>query len=179
MTDKKHYARPPITEAIIELRFSENLSAREMERAKEKFKSQFVTVEEKKNVEFSIHGEKVTHTTSPAGYKLTAKNAVDVILINPNGFSTARLAPYESWDVLIASTKENFAQFTKIIGRKNLARIGARFRNRFDIPNDQITGVDINEFLLLGISLPDVISKTIGPYSLAVNAVHDDEPVEE
>ena len=173
MPDQKRYVRPPITEAVIELRFGETLSARDMERAQEKFKRQFVTVEERMNVELSIQGQKVTHTASPAGYKLTAKNAADVILITPNTLCTVRLAPYESWDALIELAKEHFDILVKVLGRKSVVRIGARFLNRFDVPNHLIVGADISEFLLLGISLPDSIGKTVGPYSLAVNTVHD------
>jgi uncharacterized protein (TIGR04255 family) len=173
MLDQKRYARPPITEAVIELKFSDNLGPREMERLRDRFKYEFVTVEDRSFIEFSIHAENVSHNASPAGYKMTARNAVDVILINSNSLCTVRLAPYETWENLLAAARSNFVLFTKILGHKQVVRIGVRFLNRFDIPNRLIQGIDITEFLMLGIALPDVVGKSIGPYSLAVNTVHD------
>jgi uncharacterized protein (TIGR04255 family) len=170
MPDQKRYARPPITEAVIELKFNETLDTREMERVREKFKSTFVTVEERKDIEVSFDADKIFHKATPAGFKMTARNAVDVVMINTTSLGTIRLAPYESWDDLIKAAIENFSQFTKVLGRKKIVRIGARFVNRFDIPNAMMQGQKINELLRLGISLSDEISEVIGPYSLVVNA---------
>ena len=173
MSVQKQYTRPPITEAVIELRFGETLSLRDLDRVQQKFKRQFPTVEEQKRIEFSVEDNKVTHNATPAGYKMTAESAVDVLLVNPNSLCTVRLAPYEGWDVLVGSAADHFALFTRVVGRKNMIRVGTRFINRFDIPNELIKGVDLTEFLLFGIALPLGIGKTIGPYSLAANTVHD------
>jgi uncharacterized protein (TIGR04255 family) len=174
MADRKHYPRPPITEAVIELRFDETLGDRDMERVRDRFKRTFATVEEMQNIEVSIEGKKIQHKASSAGFKMTAGNAVDVIIINPATFGTVRLAPYESWESLLKTANDNFLLFTKILGRKKVVRLGVRFVNRFDIPNAMIQGQKVNEFLRLGISLSDKITTQIGPYSLVVNAVDRD-----
>ena len=67
------YPRPPITEAVIELRFEDTVGQRELERLRDRFKSQFGTVEELQTIEVSIKGTKVNQKSDPAGYKMTAK----------------------------------------------------------------------------------------------------------
>jgi uncharacterized protein (TIGR04255 family) len=170
MPDPRRYPRPPITEAVIELRFEGALSAREMTRARDKFKREFPTIEERKTVEIQILPSDVKHIATPAGFKMTAKNAVDVFLINPSTVGTSRLAPYETWEALIQQARENFDVFTKLLGRKKITRIGARYLNRFDIPNKMIVGRELTEFLRLGISVPNEIAKVTGAFSLAINA---------
>jgi uncharacterized protein (TIGR04255 family) len=173
MADQERYPRAPIVQAIIDLRFDEALDPREMIRARDRFKRDFPTIEEIKTVQFEIQPKEsqVKQTVTPAGFKMIAKNAVDLLLINLSSVGTVRLAPYESWDALIQNAKENFEVFTKVLGRKKVIRIGARYINRFDIPDEQIMGKELTEFLRLGISLPDEISKKTGPYSLAINAI--------
>jgi uncharacterized protein (TIGR04255 family) len=142
-----------------------------MIRSRDKFKRGYPTIEEKKTVNIEILTNEVKHTSTPAGFKMTARNAADLLLINVSSIGTSRLAPYESWDIFVQLAKENFETFTKLVGRKTLTRIGARYINRFDIPNNIIVGRELTEFLRIGISLPDEITKVTGPFSLAVNAI--------
>jgi uncharacterized protein (TIGR04255 family) len=172
--EQKRYARPPITEAVIELRFEDSLTLRDMERVRDRFKSEFPTVESRQNIQVSIDKGKIQHKSSPAGFKMTAKNAVDLVLITPDFFITSRLAPYETWNHLLEHAKSNFEMFTKVLGRKIVKRIGTRFVNRIDIPNSILKGRPLNEFILLGISLSAEIATDIGGFSIVVNTVQRD-----
>lgn len=171
MTTKRRYARPPIIEAVIELRFEGALSNREVERLRNRFKKDFPAVEERKAVKVEIRADKTITDSQPAGFMMTAKNGSDLILTNLEGFSSVRRAPYESWESFIAAAKRNFEVFTKIVGRKKITRIGTRFINRLDIPEADVVGHSLNDFFKIGISLPLEIAKVIGSFSLAVESV--------
>jgi uncharacterized protein (TIGR04255 family) len=168
------YPRPPITEAVIELRFEDMVGHRELERLRDRFKSQFGTVEELQTIEVSIEGTKVNQKSEPAGFKMTARNAVDVLMINPNSIATVRFAPYENWETFVGRAKENFETFTKVAGRHKIKRIGTRFLNRIDVPNSIIQGQDLTEFLRIGVSFDNKIAKVVQGFSVVLNAIHNE-----
>jgi uncharacterized protein (TIGR04255 family) len=112
--------------------------------------------------------DRVETNSERAGFKMTAENAIDVILINSDSFGSARLAPYDRWENLVAGARSNFETFTKVVGRKQITRIATRFINRFDIPTEKIEGHSFAKFVRVGVSLPIAVSHVIGDYSLAV-----------
>lgn len=163
------YSKPPIVEAVFEFQFLEPLSARDLERLRERFKSKYPTIEEQQQVRLEVTAKGVTANATPAGFKMTSSNAADVVLMQVNRFGSVRLAPYVSWDEFIKVAKENYESFTKIIGRKTLSRVSSRFVNRIDIPLAEMKEVDMLEFVRFGVAMPEEMSKSIGPYSVAAN----------
>lgn len=153
--EQKRYARAPLTEAVLEVRSDKPLTARDLERCRDKFKRQYEKIEELSDVEFAFNEGKVSHKAVLSGYKMTAKNAVDVVLISPLSLATIRLAPYQCWEELLVSAKANFETVTKLVGRQTVVRIGARFVNRIDIPNEQLTGRQSTDFILADVHIPD------------------------
>lgn len=171
MSSVQPYNRPPIVGATFEVRFSSTFDAREIERARDRFKRNYPSIEEQKSVEVTVLPDRIATKATLSGYKMTAGNGVDIIILQSNLIATSRNAPYEGWERLIETTKDNVEQLVKIVGRREIIRLGTRFINRFDIPLAKIEGRDISEFLKLGIAIPPEVSTRIGPYSLAVNFV--------
>jgi uncharacterized protein (TIGR04255 family) len=174
MAESRHYARPPITEAVIELRFEGVLSARDMERVRDRFKSRYTTIEQIQMLEV-MFGE--AGTAAPklvaAGFKMTDKNAVNILMLKPVSFGTIRLAPYETWDKLISRAKENWELFEKALNtKKRVVRIGARFINRIDIPTALFSSMSIEEFFPTHIRLGTDIASDMGNFSFQVAALH-------
>jgi hypothetical protein len=148
MAESRHYPRPPITEAVVELRYEGQLNVRETERVRDRFKPRYPTVEQLQMVEV-LFGEGGTATPKfvPAGFKMTDKNALDVLMIKTNALGTIRLAPYERWETLKGRAEENWEVLEKVLNtRKRVVRIGARFINRIDIPSDLLGSKDVGEF---------------------------------
>jgi uncharacterized protein (TIGR04255 family) len=171
--DKRHYPRPPIIEAVIEVRFEGLFTPREMERVRDRFKRDFPSIEETRNIRVEVLVKGVAGTATPAGFRMTAKNAVDVILINESAIATVRKGPYDKWEELRKISESNFDTFTKVIGRRRVIRLGVRFVNRIDIPNPRIYGRDLSEFIKIGVALPEGIAQGIGQYSLALNFIEN------
>jgi uncharacterized protein (TIGR04255 family) len=121
--EQMHYPRPPITEAVIELRSDRALTARDLERCRDKFKRQYEKVEDIKEVEVLFQDKEISHRAVSSGYKMTAGNAVDLVMLNPVSLATIRLAPYQRWEDLLRSAKENLETVTKVVGRQNFVRI--------------------------------------------------------
>ncbi len=171
MTIAQHYDRPPIVEAVIDFKFDETLSDRELERLRDRFKGDFPTVEEKRNITVHVQPGRVDTNSALAGYKMTAQNAADLVLVNSDSFGSVRLAPYERWENLRANAERNFEIFTKVVGRKKIVRIGVRFINRIDIPHAQMQGRPLLNFIKVGVSLPLEVTEIITDSSVAVSGI--------
>jgi uncharacterized protein (TIGR04255 family) len=105
------------------------------------------------------------------GYKQTAPNGCDLVIIQMANFDSIRLAPYQGWETFIQTARDNFDEFTKVVGRLQVVRLATRFLNRIDIPMKVVEGRDLTVFTKLGVALPEALSNGVGPYSLAVNFV--------
>ena len=72
MVVHRHYDRPPITEAVIDVKFDTNLTEKERERLMERFRGNFPSVEERKSITVEVGPVGVTTEATTAGYKMTA-----------------------------------------------------------------------------------------------------------
>jgi uncharacterized protein (TIGR04255 family) len=169
--DHQHYPRAPIIEAIIELRFGGAFSDKELARLRAHFKSSFPTIEDRTNIKVEVGQSGVTTLESPAGFKMTATNAVDLVLVGVDTFATVRLAPYERWEHFRAAAETNFSEFTEAVGRKVVSRIGVRFMNRLDVPLKEVDGSSLNKFLKVGVSIPLDVSSVIEQFSFTFQGV--------
>ncbi len=137
---KKHksYKRPPIIEAVIEVRFANSLDDKKLEKLVSKQKSKF-TIQTLQKVEFRIPlneeaGVTAEAKTEFAGYKLI--NNVDssiIVQIKRDAISFSKLPPYEGWPKLVTEFKKFYDWYTNK-NFKSLSRIGIRYINRIDIP---------------------------------------------
>lgn len=168
MATARHYKKAPIVEAIIDVKFEAPFAIREMERLRDRFKGQFLSVEERRTFRVEFGPKAGPQESTLAGYKMTSKNATDVVLINQNSVGTARLAPYENWEKFARQAETNFDVVTKVVGRKKIIRVGVRFINRLDIPNEQMANQPLNKFLRIGVSLPPEVSEVISNFNFVV-----------
>lgn len=174
VAENRRYARPPIIEAVIELRFEGILSPRDMERVRDRFKQRYSTIEQIQLVELMFDP---TANNAPkvvnAGFKMTDKNAVDMLMVQPVSVGTIRLAPYETWDNLKGRAEENWELFEKVLNtKKKVVRIGARFINRIDIPTDFLASKDLSEFFPTHIQFGADITRSLGNFTFRAAAVH-------
>jgi uncharacterized protein (TIGR04255 family) len=163
------YARPPITESALEVRFRAPSSAREMERLRDRFKRRYPAVDEQKQVEVRVDTTGVATSSKLAGYKMTAGNGCDIILVHLAALGTIRLAPYEGWEGLLRTAQENVETMTKIANRQDITRLGARYINRIDLPEAVFSGRSTASFLRVGVAIPRELSTVVGPYSLSAS----------
>ncbi len=172
MPDARQYPRPPIVEAVIEIRIGVPVSARDSERLRDRFKRRYEKIDVLNTIEVMVTGAaEVSQRALPVGYKMTSASGTDIILLNQAAISTIRLAPYPGWTTFVAAAQENFDVFTKVAGRPPITRLGVRFTNRVDIPNAKLEGGEIGEFFTVGIAA-HAIASTIGEYYFNFNGLH-------
>lgn len=146
------YLKPPITESVIELRFSEEIDFEKIVKRSVKFKRAYPN--ESKNIEilteFSDKG--VSTRDADVGLRLSSKDELDILAINKNSLMVSRLAPYPGWEAFSARFHHDFERFTEEFGRRTFVRAGMRYINRLDIPSE---ASDARQFIKVYPQLPE------------------------
>jgi uncharacterized protein (TIGR04255 family) len=160
------YKRPPITEAIIEIRTSTELQSSALERLVARFSRKYPAPAQKLfEVSVEVKEPEPTVTKqSLAGYRLASLDGTKVLNVAPRYLGTAHLAPYEGWERLYEEARANWEIWLKITGWQPVARIGVRYINRIDIPGSQM--FNLGDYLTFRPSLPTSINSAIGQFAM-------------
>lgn len=156
--NKMPYTRPPITEAVIEIRFEENLSLDQMQKIRNDLQKNYSFSENIEEVGFKIDPKnKIMSKISEGivGFKLTNEDQTEVSQIKQNSMVCSKLAPYSGWESFQPRAVADWDIWRKTTKNKKIDRIGVRFINRIDIP--YITGVkiDLEDYLTVVPKYPE------------------------
>ena len=157
------YIKPPITEAVIELRFGSAVTQAILSRFLRSVRGEYPAAEQMYEVAVQIQtGESSAQpvfrpTQRIAGYKVTGLDSADVIMFGPDRIATIRMAPYFGWEKFISKAKTNFQILQKITGHRSLVRLATRYVNRLDIPRSDAETIRTEEYLLVEPIVPAII----------------------
>ncbi|MFH1158735.1 MAG: TIGR04255 family protein [Pseudomonadota bacterium] len=155
----KNYKKPPIVEAVIEVRFTGSLNEQQLKKLVSQQKTKFsihkieqteVIVSNKENSEPQVETKK-----SLVGYKLIDNaDSSNIIQIKQNAISVSRLPPYESWAELIETFKKYYDLYTQ---KKfsTISRIGVRYINRIDIPTSEGKLIKLEDYFKIFPKVPE------------------------
>ncbi len=172
------YKRPPITEAVIEIRLEDSLSERMVEKIHNRLKKRYESSERISIIGFMLDPRKKEIAKIPdefEGYKLTSKDQADVVQIKPNSMACSRLAPYHGWESFEPRARENWEIWRKTTKHTKIKRIGVRYLNRIDIPLRRGHKIDIEDYLTIFPKYPEphlltsftkYTMQVMGPFSI-------------
>jgi uncharacterized protein (TIGR04255 family) len=149
---KRKYAKPPITEAVLEIRYVQKIARADLQKISKRLRKPFPKIKDISELKVALHGQgkiKVAH--APTGYKLTSKDDLSIVLLQEVGIASARLAPYPGWETLRSQTEAVLKEAKKVIGHSTPQRIGVRYINRLDVP---LTEIRTDEWVRLGATVP-------------------------
>jgi uncharacterized protein (TIGR04255 family) len=135
-SDLGRYSKPPILEVVIELRFSEPVSAVRVKHAGERMAGRYANQAEQEQIEavanfdtrtaeFKVVGQMVHHTSS---------DQTELLSISTANLAWAKRAPYDGWDAFIARVTAELGPVLKALHHPSFARLGLRYVNRIDVP---------------------------------------------
>lgn len=165
------YKRPPITEAVIEIRTEEPISQELLDRLKDKFVADYPAPPQKAmalNVEIGEAAAKLQQRFEH--YKLTSADGNEIATLGPNVISTSKLAPYEGWEPFFAAAKRNWAIWKNFVGYKKIVRIGVRYINRIDVPNPEAKPIAVSDYLKFFIVMPDIGAPPMESFAINTSA---------
>lgn len=68
------------------------------------------------------------------GYRFNSRDEKKVVQMRFDGFTFSRLAPYTSWEDVVAEARRNWSQYLRVAPVKSVVRIAVRYINNFVIP---------------------------------------------
>jgi uncharacterized protein (TIGR04255 family) len=174
------YKSPPITEAVIEIRFADALAEGEVEKVSRDVSAAYPHRETLKNVTTQIgvppdlDQPPTTQFNQQIGHRLASHDFTELLVLWPSLFVISQLAPYQGWGAFFSRFERDWTRWKKTVGYRKIIRVGVRFVNRIDIPV-QGEGATIEEpdYLNVYAKYPKMISKVTG-YAVQFTAPIED-----
>jgi uncharacterized protein (TIGR04255 family) len=145
MSRVRHYRKPPITEAIIDLQVApspgEKLSVLDHLNTKEpeSYPQKDPIFEMTGVFEFQPTGLGSTQSQRrQAGYRYANKDGNQVWQARLGGFTFSQLAPYDRWEPFRDEARRRWGDYRRSLAPECVNRIAVRYVNRIDIPNGSV-----------------------------------------
>jgi uncharacterized protein (TIGR04255 family) len=160
---EQKYPKPPIVEAVIDLRSKTPLSTASLDKVKKKLENvyPFVEAQVKFGVMFSVDQIALNH--SPSGHKLTSTDALRIAILSPEGVASSKLSPYLGWDDLSEQASNVHSALLAVEKNFSVSRVGIRYINRIDIPAGE---VDLSNWLTVGLAVPSKLTQSIDNFGM-------------
>lgn len=157
------YNRPPITEAVIGITFSSPLDSSQLTAATAKLQANYPHKQDVTTVGVSVAINSANPEENKAnfepriGHRLSTDDQTQLAVLWPDAFSLSQLAPYQDWEAFIARFERDWQILKRVLGFREIKRIGVRYINRIDIPSDG-DSVKHEQFLSIYPQLPSLIN---------------------
>lgn len=180
MTQVRHLAKAPITEAVVDFRVitPKCFQAEAFREVKEKLKSRFPEVEEQTGFQgqFGFRDgkpESSVRSVGLRGYFLKSEDGLNVAQFRVDGFTFNRLRPYTTWDLVSADALELWDLYLEVARPEKVTRLALRYINRLELPQDALQ--EASSYLASPQQLPKGIPQTLRS-CLARVVLEDDRP---
>lgn len=120
------YKRPPITEAVIELRFARPFPEDVVAHATRILQGEYFYKDPEKgtNVKIDFATGQSEYESVWTGERLSSRDRADIAGFRTIAFFTSRLAPYLGWEQFRERSERAWAAWRRAAGSVDLARIG-------------------------------------------------------
>jgi len=130
------YKRPPITEAVVEIRLEDQLSQDEVDQLRSRFEADypFSKPVAELRVEVKPSEREAKFDERSSGYRLASGDQADILVVTSGRMACSRLPPYTGWNMFRGRAEENWRTWKRVVGYRKIQRVGVRYINRIDIP---------------------------------------------
>lgn len=133
------YSAPPITEAVIEIKFAQPLPTDRLEKINTALSKAYPEGQLVKSLLLDVEvneGEAQPRASREDvhGFRRTGSDPAELLILWPNSLVISQLAPYPGWDVFFARFKTAWSTMVRRTGYREIMRVGVRYINRIDVP---------------------------------------------
>lgn len=161
------YKRAPITEAVIEFRYEQQLQKEAVDSIHNRLKQHYTISEPVSFVDVQLEiDERQAKFTDVIGHRLASSDRADVHVVQLSGMICSRMAPYLGWESFCDRAKRDWGKWKDAIGYRKIARIGVRFINRIDIPYSGESRLRLEDFLKIYPQYPDQDLPPLSNYTM-------------
>jgi uncharacterized protein (TIGR04255 family) len=136
------YKKPPIVEAVIEIRFAAPIEPRTLLKIDRQFTKSYPLGQPMKgygvrvNVEPS--GRAQADLLDPGlSYRRFAADNQEMAILSPQSLVLSQLPLYPGWDIFLGRFRRDWTIWKRAAGHREIARVGLRYINRIDIPSTE------------------------------------------
>jgi uncharacterized protein (TIGR04255 family) len=175
------YSKPPIVEAIIQLRYGSALTDAELNRIPKLLQRTYPKSKPEADIElaFEIKNSKdgsaaasqARPSTVDKGARLLSDDDQRIVITRSRSILFAYEAPYPGWDQFLSEAQKVFDTVREKLGYRQVASVGLRYTNRIDVPlgASQETVVP-GDYMVVGPTLPNIpISPAVRTYQLVAD----------
>lgn len=129
------YNRPPIVEAVFELRFASALAEKRREKLRDRLVGGYdaSTIEEQGEVKIDFPSQSATFERRGAIFKLMSFDLVEECIMKVDSIAWIRRAPYLGWQSFRSRFAPEMRVLFKLIDNPIVSRLGLRYVNRIDV----------------------------------------------
>jgi uncharacterized protein (TIGR04255 family) len=165
-----HLSKAPIAEAVVEFKVTGRPAPIE---AFERFAAalgsgypQHMTLQQASaRLELSETGAHADIPVSRIGVRLASSDGKDVVIGAVRSFVVSRLAPYQSWDVLVRKIKSAWPVYCEHFAPDRIIRLGVRCINRIDLGE---VSIDLDTVFTAGPKIPPDLPQGLGQFATRV-----------
>lgn len=140
----KTLSNPPISEALLEIRFNPNkdVTTEKLEKFVDSLCSDYPKKEPVLNQSFEVMfsgdgAPKHNIDVQPGGFKITNTQGNRIVIGAIDKLVVSYLPPYRPWPELKNSTKDLFEKLMEFVPQNQVIRLGMRFINKINLPLDK------------------------------------------
>lgn len=167
-----NYPRPPVVEAVIEFVTETRISSDTLDAMATRLASEYPEHNLEKDIEVRIDGTgaaPTVHTSDESQrHRLTSDDQADIVIFSPTNLATVRLGSYQGWDSLYQKARRNWRLWSKGPAGRKISRIGLRYINRLDIPNDGRDEMSLHDYLTFVPLVPPISQKPMASFLIQV-----------
>ena len=147
--ERLRYKNAPILEAVLAFDWTPQKPLAELEAVLES--TAFESFEKPKKrfqleADFDIEANAVSQRQHQLGFQTTLRDGSEIAILEQGRFAFVQPAPYDRWDYFVKRALALLVPTVSALAVLEFARVGLRFVNRIDIPNDGRPGVDTNKY---------------------------------
>jgi uncharacterized protein (TIGR04255 family) len=177
MAKGEHYLKPPITEAIIDLRVDlpESTTIDDLERIHVGLETAYPT--KKKRIygevraQIGDHGAVAAATSKQDGLLFSTQDGTYVFQARLDGFTMSRLAPYDRWEPFRDEARRLWDVYRAVAKPTKVTRLAIRYVNRLDLP---LPVADLKQYLRTVPEVSPELPQNLAGYFMQLRIPLDD-----
>jgi uncharacterized protein (TIGR04255 family) len=168
------YERPPITEAVIDIRVElpDQFKVETLDRIREKIATDYPTHEELNEIKGSFTlGASAKSIQRKLGYRDWSHDKMYVLQARMNGFTFSRMPPYEHWEPFRSEARRLWDIYWQVVKPARVSRVAIRYINRIDVPTIPI---ELSEYFRTFPEISRALPQTMSGYVMQLLIPQED-----
>ena len=177
-----HYAKAPLTEALIDVRVAvpDELGLTELAKIRvgeeERYPNESRAFKLTSHVE--INAEQASSSTAArqvqVGFVYRSADGLQVCQVRLDGFTFSRLAPYDRWETLRDEARRLWSLYRQAVQPQKITRVAVRYINRLDLPVPKEEGLDFKVYLRTGPEVSPVLPQGLSGFFMQMQMPQQD-----